>query len=109
MSSYGPKSPLETRTLTASPSMSSLTLTSLTDDENIERDLILGVMQKYSLTDTSLAGGDMRQIEQLPKISEDEIRGLISYRELLLDSKCEKELSRILGDYPARNQCFKKS
>lgn len=109
MNNYGPKSPLETRTLTASPSMSSLTLTSLTDDENIEGDLVLSIMRKYSLTENALMGGDMRQIEQLPKISEEDIQRLLTYRELLLDSKCEKDLSRILGDFPARNQCFKKS
>lgn len=108
MSSYGPKSPLGARTLTASPSMSSLTLTSQTEEEPIETDAVLGILQQHSISENDLLEKDLDQIKQLSDISEEDMLRLLAFRELLLDHKCEKELTRILGDFPAQDKFFKK-
>lgn len=108
LTNYGPKSPLETRTLTASPSMSSLTLTSQTEEEPVEREVVYAIMQQHSISESDLLEKNLHHMKEYFKIPEEDMFRLESYKEVLLDRKCEKELNRILGDYPAQDKLFKK-
>lgn len=106
---YGPTSPLQSKTMTASPSMSSLTLTSQTDDEALDSEhLAIAIMQKYSITEVRLLHEDFLETHQHFDISDSEMKHLLAWRDVLLDSKREKDLRQIIDDFPVQDKCFKK-
>ena len=106
---YGPKSPLESKTLTASPSLSSLTLTSQTEDDALEREqMAVSIMQKHSIIESSLLHENFLDLHQHIDISDAEMKLLLAWRDVLLDSKREKDLRNIIDDYPVQDKCFKK-
>jgi hypothetical protein len=106
---YGPKSPLESKTLTASPSLSSLTLTSQTDDEALDSEqLVSNVMQKHSITESTLLHEDFPVLHQHSDITDGEMKMLLAWRDVLIDGKREQDLRHIIDDYPVQDKCFKK-
>lgn len=106
---YGPKSPLESKTLTASPSLSSLTLTSQTEDETLDSEqMATSIMQKYSIDEATLLHEDFPILNQHLNISDSEMKVLLEWREVIFDGKREQDLRQIIDDYPVQDKCFKK-
>ncbi len=105
----GPESANNHRAKVLSPSMSSLTLTSQTDEE-ITPLIAQDIAFKYDLSADQLVDIDIMQLESLPGISDGEVQMLTDWRDQLLEQKRAEDIRNILDDnFHYQDNFFKKN
>lgn len=105
----GPESASHPRAKMLSPSMSSMTLTSQTDEE-ITPLTAQDIANKYSLSADQLIDIDLLNLEALPGISDGEVQMLTDWRDQLLEQKRAEDIRNLVDDnFHYQDNFFKKN